>query len=276
MKSLRKDEFYEHMRRLGRLSHPNLLPLVAFFYTKEEKLLITEFAEQGSLASHLHGNRSPQQLALDWPTRLKIIKGIAKGLAYLYKELRNITVPHGHLKSSNVLLNYTYEPLLADYGLAPVINKKHAQQFMVAYKSPESTQNDSLNRKSDVWNLGILILELLTGQFPANYLNQGRGDNADLVAWIKSVVREEWTGEVFDKEMNPTRNEESRMMRLLKIGMCCCEWDVEKRWDLNEAVEKIEKLKERDWDDDFSSNVSDDVYFHRGPITNEGLAFSMT
>ncbi|CAA2956746.1 probable LRR receptor-like serine threonine-kinase At4g31250 [Olea europaea subsp. europaea] len=54
MSSLRKEEFYKHMRRLLRLSHPNLLPLVAFYYTKEEKLLIAEFAEQGSLASLLH------------------------------------------------------------------------------------------------------------------------------------------------------------------------------------------------------------------------------
>ncbi|KAL2455625.1 putative LRR receptor-like serine/threonine-protein kinase [Abeliophyllum distichum] len=269
MSSVRKEEFYQHMRRLGRLSHPNLLPLVAFYYTKEDKLLISDFAEHGSLASHLHSKQSPQQLGLDWPTRLKIIKGVAKGLAYLYEELPTLTLPHGHLKSSNVLLNNTYEPLLADYALAPVINKDHAQQFMVAYKSPESTQNDSLTRKTDVWNLGILILELLTGQFPANYLKQGRGGNADLAAWIKSVVREEWTGEVFDKKMNPTRNGESQMMRLLKIAMCCCEWDVEKRCDLEEAVEKIEELKERDWDDDFSSYASEGDMYSSTAITNE-------
>lgn len=50
-----KDEFHDHMRKLGRLSHTNLLPLMAFYYTKEEKLLISDFVENGSLASHLHG-----------------------------------------------------------------------------------------------------------------------------------------------------------------------------------------------------------------------------
>lgn len=50
-----KDEFHDHMRKLGRLSHPNLLTLMAFYYTKEEKLLISDFVENGSLASHLHG-----------------------------------------------------------------------------------------------------------------------------------------------------------------------------------------------------------------------------
>jgi len=55
MNKVGKKEFYDHMRRLGRLTHPNLLPLVAFYYGKEEKLLIHDFAENGSLASHLHG-----------------------------------------------------------------------------------------------------------------------------------------------------------------------------------------------------------------------------
>jgi hypothetical protein len=55
MSNVGREEFHEHMRRLGRLNHPNLLPLVAYYYRKEEKLLISEFVENGSLASVLHG-----------------------------------------------------------------------------------------------------------------------------------------------------------------------------------------------------------------------------
>lgn len=55
MNRVGKDDFYDHMSRLGRLSHPNLLPLVAFYYMKEEKLLVHDFVLNGSLASHLHG-----------------------------------------------------------------------------------------------------------------------------------------------------------------------------------------------------------------------------
>jgi len=50
--------------------------------------------------------------------------------------------------------------------------------------------------------------------------------------WVNSVVREEWTGEVFDKDMNTTKhNCEGEMLKLLKIGMSCCEMDVGKRWE---------------------------------------------
>ncbi|XP_019176437.1 PREDICTED: pollen receptor-like kinase 4 [Ipomoea nil] len=275
MTSVGKDEFYGHMTRLGRLSHPNLLPLVAFYYRKEEKLLISDFVEKGSLASLLHSKKASGQQGLDWPTRLKIIKGVAKGLSYLYEELSTLTLPHGHLKSSNVLLDQTFNPLIADYALAPVTNKDHAQQFMVAYKSPESTHHDRVTRKTDVWSLGILILELLTGRFPANYLAQGKGASADLAAWVNSVVREEWTGEVFDKEMGGGKSGEGEMLKLLKIGMCCCEWEVGRRWDIMEAVERIEELKEKDVEDDYSFGSDGDLCVS-AMITDEDFSFSKT
>ncbi|KAK1577465.1 hypothetical protein Q3G72_022008 [Acer saccharum] len=67
--------------------------------------------------------------------RLKIIKGVVKGLAYLHKELPSIVLPHGHLKSSNVLIDNSFEPLLPDYALRPVINPDQAHLLLVAYKS---------------------------------------------------------------------------------------------------------------------------------------------
>lgn len=55
MNNFAKQEFFEHMQKLGSLTHPNLLPLVAFYYRKDEKFLVYDFGENGSLASHLHG-----------------------------------------------------------------------------------------------------------------------------------------------------------------------------------------------------------------------------
>lgn len=203
------------------------------------------------------GNRLEGEAGISWPVRLKIVKGVARGLAYLYRELSQLGVPHGHLKSSNVLLDDTFEPLLCDYSLSPLINKEHAEQVMVAYKSPEFTLNNSTTKKTDVWCLGILILEILTGKFPANYLKHGKGASDDLATWVSSVVKGEWNGEaVFDTEMGGTRNAQGEMLKLLKIGMWCCEWNEDKRWTLREAVEKIEELKERDSDDTFPSYTS--------------------
>lgn len=55
MHNVGREEFQEHMRRLGRLKHNNLLPLVAFYYKKEEKLLVTEYIDNANLSAYLHG-----------------------------------------------------------------------------------------------------------------------------------------------------------------------------------------------------------------------------
>ncbi|KAI4376392.1 hypothetical protein MLD38_014161 [Melastoma candidum] len=256
MNNVGREEFQEHMRRIGRLSHPNLLSLVAFYYRKEEKLLVYDFVKRGSLAVHLHSNHARGQPALDWPTRLKIVKGVARGLSYLYNELPSLITPHGHLKSSNVLLNESFEPLLTDYTLIPVINSENAQDLMVAYKSPEYLQSKRITKKTDVWSLGILILEIMTGKLPANFLQQGKGNTEDdLAAWVRSTTE---AGDVrltdaLDKEMSVPAGSENEMVKLLKVGLGCCEADPDKRFDMKEAMEQIEEVREKDGDDDFFS-----------------------
>ncbi|GMI86100.1 pollen receptor like kinase 4 [Hibiscus trionum] len=246
MNNVGREEFHEHMRRLGRLNHDNLLPLEAYYYRKEEKLLVSHFLEDGSLASHLHGNHSLDKPSLNWRTRLKIVKGVAKGLTYLYHELPTLIVPHGHLKSSNVLLNENFEAVLCDYALRPVINQEQAHMHMTAYKSPEQAINGRINRKTDVWCLGIVILEILTGKFPENYLTPSYDSNTNLATWVNGMVKEKRTSEVFDVEMSGTKNSKGEMINLLKIGLSCCEDDPETRPELKEAVREIEELKDRD------------------------------
>ncbi|KAF7820572.1 pollen receptor-like kinase 1 [Senna tora] len=247
MNNVGRDEFHEHMRRIGRLSHPNLLPLVAYYYRKEEKLLVTDYVKHGSLAVRLHGYQGLGQPSLDWPTRLKIVKGIAKGLEYLYKEMPSLIAPHGHLKSSNVLLGESFVPLLNDYGLVPVINQELAQDTMVIYKSPEYVQHGRVTKRTDVWSLGILIVEILTGKFPASFLQQGKGSEMGLANWVHSVVPEEWGVEVFDKEMGGSlSSSQGEMVKLLNIALACCEGDVDKRLDLKEAIERIQGVKDTD------------------------------
>ncbi|RCV05260.1 hypothetical protein SETIT_1G069000v2 [Setaria italica] len=241
MNGVGREDFSEHMRRLGRLAHPNLLPLVAYLYKKEEKLLVTDYVVNGSLAQLLHGNRGS---LLDWGKRLRIIKGAARGLAHLYDELPMLTVPHGHLKSSNVLLDGAFEAVLSDYALVPVVTSQIAAQVMVAYKAPECiAPQGKPSKKSDVWSLGILILEVLTGKFPANYLRQGR-QGGDLAGWVQSVVTEERTGEVFDKDITGARGYEADMVKLLQVGLGCCDADVDRRWDLKTVIARMDEIRD--------------------------------
>jgi hypothetical protein len=81
MNGVGREDFSEHMRRLGRLAHPNLLPLVAYLYKKEEKLLVTDYIVNGSLAQLLHGTRSPTTATFFLHTLLQYIQQ-EKGMKY--------------------------------------------------------------------------------------------------------------------------------------------------------------------------------------------------
>ncbi|CAI8611764.1 unnamed protein product [Vicia faba] len=244
MNNVSRQEFYEHMRRIGNLNHPNLLPLLAFYYTREEKLLISSFVHNGCLASHLHGNHNSQKPGLNWTTRLKIVKGVSRGLSYLYSALPSVIVPHGHLKSSNVLLDESFEPLITDYALSPLINLDHAQQIIMPYKSPEYAQLGRITKKTDVWSFGILILEILTGKFPENYITPKYNSDSDLASWVNMMITEKRTSDIFDIDMGAVGNSKSELLKLLKIGLSCCEENVERRLDIKEALVQIQDLRE--------------------------------
>lgn len=196
------------------------------------------------------GNRSGENPALDWPTRLNIVKGISKGVLYLHNELPSLTAAHGHLTSSNVLLDASYKPLLSDYGLIPIVNSDHAEQQLASYKSPEFKDGRRLTKKTDVWSLGMMILEILTAR--------KNGDATDLPTWVESAMRDESGGStvVFDREMAGASHSQGEMMKLLNIGLSCCQADVDKRPEIKEVVEKIEEIKEKDFDDDFYSSYA--------------------
>ncbi|KAL1550282.1 non-specific serine/threonine protein kinase [Salvia divinorum] len=250
MTNLTKDDFHDHMKRLGRLKHPNLLPLVAYLYRKEEKLLVFDFVTNNSLGKHLHDDgKRPEEWPkpLNWLCRLKAIKGTVRGLAYLHAELPALDAPHGHLKSSNVLLDNNYNALLMDYTLSPVVNPAQVSQALVAYKCPEYALSGRMSRKSDVWCLGILILETLTGKAVDKQLGQGRQYGAELARWVKGIVEEanaKGAVGVFDKDMEVSAEAETEMEKLLQIGIRCCQEELDKRLDLAEAVKRIEQLQE--------------------------------
>ena len=224
--------------------------------------------------------RGLKKAVLHWSARLRIVKGVARALSYLYDELCMLTVPHGHLKSSNILLNGQYEPLLTDYALVPVMNQSHAAQLMVPFKSPERKQFGRSSKKSDVWCLGLLILEILAGRPPSYDLPKAGGAAAaepspsasaqqktaaagsDLVSVVGSTPEGEWLRAVVDPDLKVEDDEDrAEVVKLIRISMACCETNVDSRWELKTAVDRIEELKAADRaseDQSFYSSVNDE------------------
>ncbi|PIA27606.1 hypothetical protein AQUCO_07600049v1 [Aquilegia coerulea] len=242
MNKVAKDGFDMELRRLGSLHHRNILTPLAYHYRKEEKLVVYEYVPRGSLLFLLHGDRGSCQAELDWPTRLKIIHGIARGMAFLHTELASYNLPHGNLKSSNIFLGSDYEPLLSDYGFWSVVNPTQAAQAMFAYKAPEATEYHLASPKSDVYCFGIVILEILTGKFPSQYLHNGTG-GTDVVQWVLSALLEGKETELFDPEIASASESYNEMEQLLYIGAACVEQSPEKRLAMRDAVRKIEEIQ---------------------------------
>ncbi|XP_075523308.1 pollen receptor-like kinase 3 [Primulina tabacum] len=254
-----RGQFDAAMRDLGRLQHKNVLTPLAYHYRKDEKLLVYEYQPNGSLLFLLHGDRGISHAKLNWPVRLKIVKGIARGLEYIHTELSTLELPHGDLKSNNVILTTDYEPLLTEYGFCSFIGSAQAAQELTAYKSPEAILHYEVSPKCDVYSLGVIILEILTGKFPSQYLSNGKG-GIDLVQWVKSAVSEGREVDLFDPDIANTVNVISVMQQLVHIAVACTENNPEKRMDIREVVRRIEEV-----------DVPDKGIWHQGMKTLDVL-----
>ncbi|KAM7258480.1 hypothetical protein ACFE04_014221 [Oxalis oulophora] len=246
-----KRDFDQQMEIVGRVGqHPNVVPLRAYYYSKDEKLLVYDYILGGSLSTLLHGNRGPGRTALDWDTRIKIILGTAKGIAHIHSA-GGPKFTHGNIKSSNVLLSQDLDGCISDFGMTPLMNVPPTPTRSAGYRAPEVIETRKHTHKSDVYSFGVLLLEMLTGKAPLQ--SPGRDDMVDLPRWVQSVVREEWTAEVFDVELMRFQNIEEEMVQMLQIGMSCVAKVPDLRPSMDDVVRLIEDIRQSDSDNRPSS-----------------------
>ncbi|KMZ75283.1 hypothetical protein ZOSMA_116G00080 [Zostera marina] len=240
-------DFRTEMKKLaGIVGHPNVHAPIAFHYRDDEKLVVYEYVEKGSLLYNLHGdNRRTNRAALDWPTRLRIVKGITHGLQHLHEKFPESKVPHGNFKSGNILLTQNFTPLIVDYGYIPFFSPFRVKTSFLAYKTPEYIKNNVVSPKSDVYCLGIVVLELLTGNFPSQYINSGKG-GIDVVHWTRNALNDKKEDEILDHRLveNLGSVEMKGIYRLLRLAVKLVRRDPDKRPSLTEVVKRIDAISD--------------------------------
>lgn len=187
-----------------------------------------------------HAARGPETI-VNWPTRMSIAIGIARGLNYLHVEENMI---HGNLTSSNVLLDEKTNPRIADFGLSRLMTAAAntnviATAGTLGYRAPELSKLKNANTKTDVYSLGVIILELLTGKSPGEPMN-----GMDLPQWVASIVKEEWTNEVFDLELmrdNTIIGDE--LLNTLKLSLHCVDPSPAARPEVLQVLQQLEEIK---------------------------------
>ncbi|OVA07833.1 Protein kinase domain [Macleaya cordata] len=233
-------EFEVEVNALGKIRHPNLLALRAYYLgPKGEKLLVFDFMPKGSLAAFLHA-RGPD-MPIDWPTRMNIAIGAARGLCYLHTHENMV---HGNLTSSNILLDEQTNSKIADYGLSRLMTTAAnsnviATAAALGYRAPELSKLKKANTKTDVYSLGVIILELLTGKSPGEAMH-----GVDLPQWVASIVKEEWTNEVFDVElMRDASTTGDELLNTLKLALHCVDPSPAARPEVQQVLQQLEEIK---------------------------------
>ncbi|URE28127.1 LRR receptor-like serine threonine-protein kinase [Musa troglodytarum] len=286
-------DFGAQVRGIAKFRHPNLLRLRGFYWGTEEKLLIHDYAPSGSLANISFSSMSPipccplqestasvlsisltvcrklgsSPLHLCWEARLRIARGVARGLAYIH-EKKSL---HGNLKPSNILLDSDMEPKIGDFGLDRVMfgvgtsarqfGSKRSMQSSISlpdlssaagaspsggssalpfaprpYQAPEFLRNLKPNAKWDVYSFGMVLLELIAGRVFSE---------VELCHWNAGFVVEERNrllrmadaairGEVEGKE--------AALLSCFKLGFACCAMAPQRRPSMKDAVQVLENI----------------------------------
>ncbi|KAM7489279.1 hypothetical protein LguiB_026763 [Lonicera macranthoides] len=189
-----KQKFKQQMEIVGSIRHENVAPLRAYYCSKDEKLMLYDYYNYGSVSAMLH------------------------------------SVP--------------------------------PDEKIPGYRALEMTNASKVSQASDVYSYGVLLLELLTGKSQVYstsgdkaYYKENRerghlsgvGDpdshTYHLVRWVNSVIREEWTVEVFDIVLFRYLKIEVEMVELLQIAMACTERVVEQRPKMTDVVEIMEDIQ---------------------------------
>ncbi|KVI07030.1 probable leucine-rich repeat receptor-like protein kinase IMK3 [Cynara cardunculus var. scolymus] len=233
-------EFEIEVNLLGKIRHPNLLAMRAYYLgPKGEKLLVFDYMPRGSLATFLHA-RGPET-PVDWPTRMRIVKGMARGLLSLHNH-HNII--HGNLTSSNVLLDENVNPKIADFGLSRLMTAAANSNVIatagaLGYRAPELSKLKKANTKTDIYSVGVIMLELLTGKSPGEAMN-----GVDLPQWVASIVKEEWTNEVFDLElMKDASAIGDELLNTLKLALHCVDPSPSARPEVQLVLQQLEEIR---------------------------------
>nr|GMD97666.1 probable leucine-rich repeat receptor-like protein kinase At5g63930 [Ipomoea batatas] len=229
-----ESEFMKGLNLLTSLKHDNLVNLRGFCCSKGrgECFLIYNFASNGTLALYLDLEEGNKRI-LNWPTRVSIIKGIAKGIGYLHSsEANKPTIIHQNISVEKILLDGQFTPLILDCGLLKLFAEDVVYSALkvsaaLGYMAPEYITTGRFTEKSDVYAFGVIILQVLSGKCILNSSMRQAAESCNFTDFIDLNLK----GRFFETEA----------AKLTKIALDCTDELPENRPAMAEVIEELNK-----------------------------------
>ncbi|KAL2465644.1 putative LRR receptor-like serine/threonine-protein kinase [Abeliophyllum distichum] len=267
-------EIARELEYLGRIKHPNLVPLTGYCLAGEQRIVIYDCMENGNLQNLLYDlplgvqttedwssdmceendNNVIQNVGLEgsimtWRFRHKIALGTARALAFLHHGC-SPPIIHKDVKASSVYLDLNFEPRLSDFGLAKVFGNELENEISLGsggcvppeFLQPETGSPQAPTPKYDVYGFGVILLELITGKKPVGDDYPDEEKDATLVSWIRGLVRGNKGSRAIDPKINGTGSD-AQMVEALKIGYLCTAELPAKRPSMQQVVGLLKDLE---------------------------------
>ncbi|XP_062086905.1 L-type lectin-domain containing receptor kinase IX.1-like [Humulus lupulus] len=230
-----KKEYISEVKIISRLRHRNLVQLIGWCHKRDEFLLVYEYLPNGSLDTHLFGEKP----MLPWETRHKITLGLASSLLYLHEEWEQCVV-HRDIKSSNVILDSDFNAKLGDFGLARLVDHEMGllKTTVVAgtrgYLAPECVTTSKASKESDVYSFGVVALEICCGRRPI--VVNAEESKVMLVEWVWELYGKGQLLEGVDDRLVSMEYNDMEMECVMVVGLWCCHPDPTCRPSIKQAM----------------------------------------
>uniref|UniRef100_A0A251SMN1 non-specific serine/threonine protein kinase n=1 Tax=Helianthus annuus TaxID=4232 RepID=A0A251SMN1_HELAN len=237
-KSDNVDEFIEEVEAIWCIRHKNLVKLLGYSIEGDKRMLVYDYIDNGDLHQWLHGCTT-RTSPLTWNIRMNIVLGIAKGLVYLHEDSEPIVV-HKHLTSSSILLDRQWNPKISYIGITNLLRPKSIARSlsrMSGYIDPDYNFTCPFNEKNDIYSFGVVIMEIITGKIPMEFVEFSRKEY--LVEWVKSKVCDQKLDDIVDPSLQEVPSSKE-LKRILLIALRCVDPEVENRPTIGDVIHMLQ------------------------------------
>ncbi|GJP56100.1 hypothetical protein CLOM_g15156 [Closterium sp. NIES-68] len=235
-------QFLSEVEMISRAVHRNLIRAEGFCVELGECMLVLPFCSNGSVASRTQGKEGNP---MDWPTRVKVARGAAEGVAYLHTDCKPKLV-HRDIKAANVLLDENDEAVIADFGLAKEmgVHETHATTAVkgtIGHIAPEYFVSGQCSEKTDVYAFGVFLLELVSGKDVYGLTVVPEAEEILLRDWVSRLLVEGKADVLVDSEVKKGDGglDMAQVEQVLHVALLCLKNDPAERPTMEDVAKMV-------------------------------------